>query len=290
MAYTIEQIRAWAERYTDLGSFIAVGKVFGVNPKTVTKHLKLNKAALGIDLVFETYNELKERGLKRCNGPCNQIKPVSDFETHDSGLRRHACRECRHVSGRAYREANKSEIAASQKAFRDEHKDDISKKRRLAYIQKKYAYNANQREYYKNNRVAILKHRKSIHLTRMKHDPQYRMSRILRSRFSMMLKERASVKPDSVLKLVGCDMFELTSHIESMFYANSETGLAMTWDNHGFVGWHIDHIKPLASFNLLDPDQVKAAWHYTNLQPLWSKENWSKGARVKTQETNHVVS
>ena len=52
----------------------------------------------------------------------------------------------------------------------------------------------------------------------------------------------------------------------------------MTKENHGF--WHIDHIIPCASFNLKDPKQQTKCFHYTNLQPLWAKENLSKGAKI----------
>jgi hypothetical protein len=51
----------------------------------------------------------------------------------------------------------------------------------------------------------------------------------------------------------------------------------MSWDNYG--QWHIDHIKPLAKFDLTDRTQFLAACHYTNLQPLWAEDNLSKGAR-----------
>ena len=59
----------------------------------------------------------------------------------------------------------------------------------------------------------------------------------------------------------------LAGHLESLFSPG------MTWDNYGFEGWHIDHIKPCASFEL---DQKKICFHYTNLQPLWAKDNMSK--------------
>lgn len=62
------------------------------------------------------------------------------------------------------------------------------------------------------------------------------------------------------------------SHLESLFKPG------MSWENHG--EWHIDHILPLASFDLTDEQQAAKACHYTNLQPLWASENMSKGARV----------
>lgn len=42
---------------------------------------------------------------------------------------------------------------------------------------------------------------------------------------------------------------------------------------------HIDHIKPCTSFDLADPEQQKACFHYTNLQPLWAVDNLKKGEK-----------
>lgn len=71
-------------------------------------------------------------------------------------------------------------------------------------------------------------------------------------------------------KLLGCSLPELRRHLEKKFQPG------MAWNNHGFRGWHIDHIRPLAKFNLRDPAQQQAAFHFTNLQPLWAKENLEK--------------
>ena len=71
--------------------------------------------------------------------------------------------------------------------------------------------------------------------------------------------------------LVCMSQENLRAYFESKFIAG------MSWDNYG--KWHIDHIVPLSSFNLLDPEQVKVACHYTNLQPLWAKDNLKKGSK-----------
>jgi hypothetical protein len=52
----------------------------------------------------------------------------------------------------------------------------------------------------------------------------------------------------------------------------------MTWGNHG--EWHIDHIRPLRSFDLTVRDQVLEACNWSNLQPLWAIDNLRKGARA----------
>jgi hypothetical protein len=49
----------------------------------------------------------------------------------------------------------------------------------------------------------------------------------------------------------------------------------MSFDNYG--QWHIDHIIPLATAKT--EQDVYTLSHYTNLQPLWAKDNISKGAK-----------
>lgn len=95
----------------------------------------------------------------------------------------------------------------------------------------------------------------------------------LRSRLRKALAR--GCKTASAVKDLGCSVAELIKHIELQFQDG------MSWDNHG--EWHIDHIKPLASFDLTDETQAKAACHYSNLQPLWASENHRKWCHVNWQ-------
>ena len=62
------------------------------------------------------------------------------------------------------------------------------------------------------------------------------------------------------------------TYLESLFQPG------MVWDNygHGPGKWQIDHIKELNEFDLTDQDQIKLAWHWTNLQPLWDEDHKAK--------------
>lgn len=108
---------------------------------------------------------------------------------------------------------------------------------------------------------------------RYKEDPIYKLRIVLRARFRMALKKQR--KSGSAVRNLGCSIPEFRVYLEGKF----TTG--MTWDNWSPKGWHIDHVKPLAGFDLSNQEELKKALHYTNLQPLWASDNLSKGARQK---------
>jgi hypothetical protein len=97
---------------------------------------------------------------------------------------------------------------------------------------------------------------------------QYRLRHNLRSRLSLITKK--TIKHGSAVKDLGCTIQELKLYLESKFLPG------MTWENYGLHGWHIDHVAPLSSFDLTNPEELKKACHYSNLQPLWAKDNIRK--------------
>lgn len=106
---------------------------------------------------------------------------------------------------------------------------------------------------------------------RNKRDPLFRLLNRMRSRLKAATKAQRTGKWASTMQLVGCDPAHLRQHLESQF----KTG--MTWANHG--KWHIDHIRPCASFDLRQPAQQRECFHFTNLQPLWATDNHCKSDR-----------
>lgn len=101
-------------------------------------------------------------------------------------------------------------------------------------------------------------------------DINFKLADSLRCRLRSAIKK--NTKTGSAVRDLGCTIEELKVYLEKQFKDG------MTWQNHG--KWHIDHIIPLISFNLEDREQFLKACHYTNLQPLWAKDNLSKGGKI----------
>lgn len=80
----------------------------------------------------------------------------------------------------------------------------------------------------------------------------------------------------STFDILGYTVDELYKHIESRFQQG------MTWDNMG--EWHIDHIIPDSQFKYfnVDDEEFKKSWDINNLQPLWAKDNISKGSKLSS--------
>jgi hypothetical protein len=88
------------------------------------------------------------------------------------------------------------------------------------------------------------------------------------------LRKAKASKGASWSALVSYTVEQLREHLEARFVEG------MGWSNYG--RWHIDHIRPLASFSLAGPadKQFTEAWALSNLQPLWARDNIRKGART----------
>ena len=68
--------------------------------------------------------------------------------------------------------------------------------------------------------------------------------------------------------LVGCTKRQLEAHMSSFGLCYRNT-----------LGFHIDHIRPCKSFDLLDIDQIFVCCNWRNLRPLPIADNLSKGAK-----------
>lgn len=104
---------------------------------------------------------------------------------------------------------------------------------------------------------------------RKTNDPLFKLSTNIRSMLSTYIKSNGIKKIKTSEEILGCNFNQLKIYLESKFLDG------MNWVNYG--EWHIDHIIPISYAK--SELEIYELNHYSNLQPLWSKDNLSKGNR-----------
>lgn len=208
---------------------------------------------------------------KRCK-KCNQLKPCSEFVK---------CKTCKNgVRGECNQCFSKRNLKSYYK-----NREKINERRRLSYTgtteeirirQKNWSKdNPDKMKVYQNRKY--LKHKDKIIKTSMKWnyhklktDPLFKLRNTLRSRIYNFLKSKGLRKKSSTESIIGCSKEFFKEHLQKMFVDG------MSWENHG--EWHIDHIIPLA--NGTNEEEIYKLFHYSNMQPLWGKDNLKKWKHI----------
>ena len=209
--------------------------------------------------------------FKKC-GTCQQVKPVTEFckdKSRKDGYN-HRCKQCAKIRQQSpnakayhadYYQSHKEEHDEASKRWHENNRDLLNLRFRTIYRKPQTNYMVNRRH----------------------NDPLFRLSTAFSANLRMSLKSaenRLSKNGKHWEDIVGYTVQDLVAHLESKF----QNG--MTWDNYG--QWHIDHIKPIASFNILEvgDDEFKMCWSLDNLQPLWASDNIRKSDNVGPEWSN----
>ena len=139
---------------------------------------------------------------------------------------------------------------------------------RAYYLKNKASMLADKKLYYESNRASIISKQVARDSGKYKTNLKYKLKNVIRNRLRIALK--GNTKNSKTLEILGCSLPEFKTYIESKFQPG------MTWNNWTINGWHIDHIRPLDSFDLTKEEELAIACHYTNMQPLWATENRQK--------------
>jgi len=199
------------------------------------------------------YEDLNPGGIKFCR-KCQCYKNVSAFyvDNRMKDLLNRLCKVCQNV----YTKASGAKVPRSVRRIYEQNsakKDPVK-------------YKAGKRKSYNK---------------RFKSDPKFRARHFVRNRTKAVLKKYLATgkapKGQKFSKSLGTDIKTFVLYLESLFQ------LGMNWDNYGYSGWHVDHIYPLSQALKDGPEAFEKACHYTNLQPLWAKDNLSKGAKLDWQ-------
>jgi len=231
-------------------------------PKTKLENNGVNEEAVTTN---ETKNDSTQKDWKDITEPKERQKSYNKlyYQSNKNKLI---------IKANDYYQINKEKKNAYGKEYRKLNKDKIKKGKKI-YNEAWYKINKDKIKLREKIYRSLNKDKKNLYFkNKKKTDIQYKLSCNLRSRLNTALN--SNYKDGSAVRDLGCTIEELKQHLESKFQPG------MTWDNWTTDGWHIDHIKPLASFDLTDRKQLLEACHYTNLQPLWAKDNLIKSDKL----------
>lgn len=184
---------------------------------------------------------------------CKVTKQVSEFHKYKEGYQKH-CKNCRReYATTTYSTKRKKYLEKYYKIKKGQLPPDIPKTTEQLEAEAAEIH------------PVILERNRNRRAT----TPTLRLADNIRRRVNSLLYKLRIGKSANTQKLLGADFATVKLHIEALFTEG------MTWEKLG-KEIHIDHIRPCASFDLTDPEQQKQCFHYTNLQPLWAKDNISK--------------
>jgi 5-methylcytosine-specific restriction endonuclease McrA len=224
--------------------------------------------------------------MKVCTG-CKVEKSVEEF-----GIRKRTsprgdydyvyarCKKCRLSTKIKYERENKEKHLISRRKFYANNQEREVARRAKWRKENKEKHRAGSKIWAQNNPERVKGHKKAfserhpgyaskIHAKLIAESLEYRLARAMRSRFHNALKKD---KTYSIFDICDYTVGELKTHLESLFTEG------MSWDNYGQTGWVIDHIRPLASFDIVNKEEMTKAWTLSNLQPLWASENSKKSS------------
>jgi len=211
---------------------------------------------------------------------CKQEKELSEFY-YIIKLNKHCswCKTCVLIKNKEWRKNNKQHSKEYFLEYTNNNKHRISQRRHKYYKKNKVKSNQQSKEYrnsHKSQLKQYFKGRNSIRNSNRKHRKQidigYKILENLRRRLCLAVNGKD--KSSHTKELLGCTVEFLKKHLETQFTDN------MNWNNYGYYGWHIDHIKPCSSFDLSKDLEQRKCFNYKNLQPLWAKDNLIKSDNI----------
>jgi hypothetical protein len=183
------------------------------------------------------------------------------------------------IKAEEYRLKNKERIKIIKKKYRLKHIKKITEYMKEWRLKNKEHLKTKAKEYYLKNQEELKQFRKewvlknknyyNLYLkNRKKTDPIFKLNVQYRSALSRSLKKNKTL---GSIEYLGCTIPKFWEHLEKQFTPG------MTRENYG--KWHLDHIRPISSFDFTNLEQQKICWHYTNFQPMWAIDNMKKGAK-----------
>jgi len=212
--------------------------------------------------------------MKKYCFKCNLHKPLTDFnkcKSNKDGLQR-KCRICESENHRRrYADPNlRTEKIKKTCVYNKTRRNNETPE------QREYRLNA-QKSWYEDHKVNQKEYRqeymqdKTNRAWALRDTPKYRIAARLRQQTRHAFKKREG---RGYLKRHTKELLGVSNWEEAKRYLESLFKDGMNWDNMHL--WHIDHIRPISSFDLDDSAQLEECFNIKNLQPLWAIDNIKK--------------
>lgn len=171
-----------------------------------------------------------------------------------------------------YYKQNKDKLIQYHKKYTYENNEHL-KKYAKQYREKNKEKNKEYKKIYlQKNKNIINKKLKEYAINRRKTDYLFKFKQNIRSNINHCFKRGTNqFKKDAKTEtILGCKIEDFLIYIENLFTKD------MTIKNYG--EWHLDHIIPISTAK--NKEDVIKLCHYTNYQPLWAKDNFSKSNKI----------
>lgn len=177
---------------------------------------------------------------------------------------------------RRLRDRNKWKTDSSRRDRQREYRKKLTPEQKAARLEYSRVESAKKRAAMTaEDKKELTEYKRDYMLKRRKTDPVFRIKCDIRSRLRHAAARRHTKRTDlKTSEMLGCSWEQFAKHLEKQFDER------MTWDNKGRYTWHIDHIVPLAAFDLSKDDEALVAANYLNHQPMWHDDNMEKADKL----------
>jgi hypothetical protein len=243
---------------------------------------------------------------KKVCSKCGDEKPIEEFNyrNKNKGTYKPSCKLCDSIHHKKWREEGGERVKVLLKKSKKKHKNKISEERKVIreekMIEKERLLREKEERKKQREQNKLIKEQKSLEYKKLmeyyktdewkvikKEKERIRQNNKWKRRwnedelFAIKVRLRNLIRNSfrrggykkfntSTEDIVGVNYNEFKIYLESKFIDG------MNWDNRG--EWHIDHIIPLSSAK--SEEELRKLCHYTNLQPLWEKDNLKKSNNI----------
>lgn len=243
---------------------------------------------------------------KKVCSKCGDEKPIEEFNyrNKNKGTYKPSCKLCDSIHHKKWREEGGERVKVLLKKSKKKHKNKISEERKVIreekMIEKERLLREKEERKKQREQNKLIKEQKSLEYKKLmeyyKTDEwkeikrqnarvkeykrwkrrwnedelfaiKVRLRNLIRNSFRRGGYKKFNTSTEDI---VGVNYNEFKIYLESKFIDG------MNWDNRG--EWHIDHIIPLSSAK--SEEELRKLCHYTNLQPLWEKDNLKKSNNI----------